>query len=176
MVSIRRDMPVFGLKYRGVFDMDGLYRAMVAWMEGQKYEFHEQYYKHKVPSPLGAEQEMGWFGKRKVNPYVRFWIYIHFHIWDMKDVEVVRDGKKKKMLSGRMQMEMDGYVELDWQNMFSGNKFLVHLQDWMNKYVLFKKITGGWEDELYYRIHKLYYVVKDFLNMESVHNASAHRY
>ncbi len=177
MVSLSRPMPFpMNIKYRGVFDFDGLYRMMVDWFENQGYEFQETTYKHKVPSPMGAEQELGWFAWRKVNAYVKYWVKISFHIWDMKEVEVIRDGKKKKMLSARMHIEFSGYVELDWQKTFSGNKFLVALQDWMNKYVLHKTITGTWEDELYYRIHKLFYLTKQYLNMETVHNASVRRY
>jgi|TARA_Y100000310_G_scaffold311582_1_gene358011 hypothetical protein len=177
MVSLDRPMPEpMTIKYRGVFDMDGLYKTMQAWIEDQGYEFHEQFYKHKVPSPLGQEQEIGWYGWRKMNMYVKFWIYCYFHIWDMKDVEVVKNGEKKKMISARLHVEFRGKVELDWQNMFAGNNFLVSLQHFLNKYVLHKTITGGWEDEIYYRIHKLFYVTKEYLNMETVHNASEHRY
>ncbi|MDP7323381.1 MAG: hypothetical protein QF632_01315 [Candidatus Woesearchaeota archaeon] len=177
MVSLDRPMPFpMNLKYRGVWDYEGLYQLMVQWFEDQGYEFHERVFKHKVPSPLGFEQELGWYGWRKVNAYVKFWIYVYWHVWDIKEVEVVKDGKKKKMVQARLFIEFSGKVELDWQNMFTGSKFVVAIQDWMNKYVLHKTITGGWEDELYYRIHKLFYSCKEFLNMETVHNASAHRY
>ncbi len=177
MVSLNRAVPQpMVIKYRGIFDLDGLYRTMVEWFEYQGYEMNEKAYKHKVPNPAGAEQEISWVCWRKVNAYVKYWMIIYFHIWELKEVEVIKDGKKKKMTSARMKINFDGRVELDWQNMFAGNRFLVEVQHWMNKYVLHKKITGHWEDELYYRMHKLFYVTKEFLNMETVHNASAHRY
>ena len=76
----------FILRYRGLFDFDGLYNMMAEYMKANRYWFHEYKYKHKVPSPLGAEQEIFWRGEKKVTDYIQYQIYLDFHLWEMTEV------------------------------------------------------------------------------------------
>ena len=62
--------PVGRIKFNGIFDMDGLYRLMHDWFVDRGYYLEEWRYKHKVPSPSGAEQTINWSAWRKVNAYV----------------------------------------------------------------------------------------------------------
>ena len=155
------------IKFNGIFDFNGLMQAMRNWIVDQGYEFHETSVKHKVPSPVGAEQEFVWWGWRKVNSYVKYHIDIFFHLWELHDVEVVREGKKEKLQSARMQIEMSGRCELDWSNRFAGSKFLQALADFYNNYVIRKNIDLVFTDQLYYRIYKLQQLVKEYLEFET---------
>jgi len=159
------------IKFKGIFDFHSLMRTMRNWIVNQGYEFHETSVKHKVPSPIGAEQEFEWWGWRKVNSYVKFHIDIYFHLWDLHDVEVVREGKKQKLQSARMQIEMTGRCELDWSNRFAGSRFLQALADFYDNYVIRKQIDTIYTDQLYYRIYKLQRVAKEFLEFETKESA-----
>jgi hypothetical protein len=164
------------LKYVGILDLDGLFKTMYQWYNDYGYEFHEKTVKHKVPGPLGADQEIEWTGWRKINGYVKFWVDVYFHLWQLKDVEVIKEGKKVKLSRARMLIEFSGRVDLDYSNRFGGSRFLQALQDWYHKFVIKKEIDSIYTDQLYYRILKLYTVCKEYLDMEAKHNASLRRW
>jgi len=164
------------LKYTGIIDADKLFKTMYSWYINQGYEFHEKQLKHKVPSPAGAEQEIEWTGWRKINGYVRFWVDVFIHIWEMKDVNVIINGKKEVKQQVKMSIEFSGRVDLDYTNRFGGSRFLQMLHDWYINYVIKKDIDIIWTDQLYYRILKFYTAVKEFLEMETRTNAAAQRW
>ena len=159
------------IKYRGLFDMDGLLKMTRNWIEYQGYEFHEKGVKHKIPSPSGAERELLWWGWKKVNSYIKYHLDIFFHFWDVNEVEVIRDGKKQKVISAGVQIEMWGSTEIDWQNRFSGSKFLQALGDFYYNYITKKSLDLYWTDQLYYHHYKLHTHIKEFLDMETKANA-----
>ena len=163
------------IRYTGIFDYDKLYRDMAAWYGMWGYELQENTHKHKVPLPTGVEQEIKWTGWRKVNEYVRFWVKTHIHGYELKDVEVVKDGVKKKMTKGRLQIIVGGTMDLDYSDRFKGPVAEL-IQGLLHNYVWKKKIENSWADELYYRIYKLHEVIKESLNMETAYNASDRRY
>ena len=177
-MSVTFGLPVMRIKYRGMFDYDNLMRTMRQWIIDSGYEFLETSYKHKVPSPAGYDQMISWKGWRKVTGYVKYNLYVFFHLWDIKDLEVIKDNKKQQMWSARVLIEISGDVELDWSNYFErGNsKFLLGLRDWINKYFMFNKIMGGWSDEHYYRMYKLHLVTKQALGMTTLSDSSRYRY
>ena len=78
------------LRYKGVFDFDGLYKMMHAWLISKRYEFHETKYKDKVSTPFGNEIEVEWTGEKKINEFVKQKIVIEFHLWDFAEVEVIK--------------------------------------------------------------------------------------
>lgn len=159
------------IKFRGLFDMPGLMKTMRNWIEYQGFEFHELGVKHKVPSPMGAEQEFKWWGWRKVNDYIKYHIYVEFHFWDVLEVDVIKEGKKQKTTSAGFRIDLHGTTEVDWQNRFAGSKFLQALGDFYLKYIVGKPLDMYWTDQLYYHIYKLHAVVKQYLDMEAKANA-----
>ena len=100
------------IKYVGVFNYDKLYRDMAGWFGKWGYELRENTHKHKVPLPSGSEQDIKWEGWRKVNEYVRFWIDVHLHVYDLKNVEVVKDGVKRTLWWGRVMVRLDFRIDL----------------------------------------------------------------
>ena len=151
---------------------------MRQWIIDSGYEFQEMQYKHKVPDPAGYEQELRWYGWRKVTGYVKYNIHVYFHLWEIKDVELVKQGRKKRMWNARVLIEIKGDVETDWNNYFerANSKFLIGLREWINKYLLFNKIMSSWTDEHYYRIYKLHLVAKQALGMTTITDSSRYRY
>ncbi len=54
------NLPVSILKFKGAFDLDGVYKTMYKWLEDRQYEVHETMYKAKPP-----ELEIEWTAERK---------------------------------------------------------------------------------------------------------------
>lgn len=176
MVVTIHSLPTVRMKYKGVFDFYGLLKEMQNWFILQDYKHYEKQYKHKVPSPAGAEQEIEWMAQTNATEYVRYQIDIFFHIYDMKDVEVVKDGKKQKMQFARMLIEMDGKIIFDWQNRFSDSPFSRFLQKLYHDFVFKKDMFFYYDDQLYYRIYKLQRLAKDYIGLDTKDNPSEGRW
>ncbi len=155
------------LRYRGLFDWDGLYLAIADWFKRYRFYLHEEMYKHKVPSPKGAEQELMWYGDVEVNEYIKFRITLWFHLWDMTEVEVVRNGKKKLLTNARLEIRMRGKVTADWQNRFEANKLTRALRRFYNRYVIRRELESLWGDMLIYRMFNLHAYIKKYLDMQA---------
>lgn len=160
------------VRYKGTFDLEGLYRVIVQWLKSRRYWFHETTYKHKAPTPLGVEEQIRFYAERKVTDYYRYDIGLFLHIWHMKEVEVIKNGKKKKLVNAKMDITIQGHMILDYQGKFEKSPFFLKLRDFYHKYILFHLLENTWYDTLYYRTIKLQAVIKDYLEIE----AKSHEY
>ena len=166
------ELPVpFILKYNGRFDLDRLYRKMAAWSMENGFYFEEKSYKHKVPSPAGAEDEIKWSGWRKITDYFKYHIFVDIYLFDLKDVEVVQNGEKKKLVKARMQIIFRLKLEDDFSGRFTGSQFNEWLRKVYDKYVIKKMRDVLWEDEIYYQLIKIQTVAKEELDMQAKTNA-----
>lgn len=159
------------IKYHGIFDMTSLLKKMRSWIIANWFEFHEASVKHKVPSPEGAEQEFEWWGVRKVNSYVKYFVDVFIKLWNLHDVEVVREGQKKKLQSAKLLIETSGRIQLDWSDRFGGSQFLQNLAEFYNNYVVKKDIDMVWADKLYYDMYRFHQMIKEHLDFETKSNA-----
>ncbi len=170
MASDLWDLSGGTIRYSGIFDWDGLYLAIADWFKRYRYFFHEETYKHKVPSPFGAEQELDWWGEIEVNEYIKFKIRVEFHIWDMTEVEIVKDGKKKLLTNARIQIKLSGVLTRDFQGKFDKNKWTKALRTFYNEYMFRRLFESGYSDMLYYRMWNLHTYIKKYLDMQTAWN------
>jgi len=154
------------VRYKGVFDFEGLYKMMREWFKDREYEFWEKRFKHKVKAG-GSEVEINWDAWRDVTEFLRNWTYVYFHLWDYKEVEVVKDGQKKKMIYARMLIEFAYQMEFDYENKWQDTAFKRKLRDIYIKYALKKDVETIYGDKLWYNTNKLQQAVKLYLGMES---------
>ena len=158
-------LPKITLKYDGLFDFEGLYAAITDWAKNYGFLWHESDYKHKVPSPNGAEQEMKWVIEKKVTDYIEYQITFDVHIWDMQELEIEQDGEKKPVLKGRIYIIIKGKMVYDWQKKFAGSKFAEKLGDWYNK--IMQRDIESKLDPLYYRMWNLHAVIRKYFDMQA---------
>ena len=167
-VSIRKHTL---LKY-GIIDFDGLYKAMYQWLYEHKYHFEEPLSRIRPGTAAGVEYEFRWQAWRKINEYYKQNILIHMQVWDVKDIEVVKDGHKVKLTKCRIKIDFSGDIELDYTNRFGKTKFGKMLFNLYNTFILqSERQLATWWDELYYRVYKLQTIAKEYLDMEAKGNA-----
>ena len=159
------------IRYRGLFDWGGLYYHISDWFKRYRYTLTEEMYKHKVPTPFGAEQELEWYGDSEVNEWVKFRIYVHFHLWDMTEIEVVKDGKKKLLTNARIEITIWGNLMFDWQNKFDKNRFTRALRDLYIGYIWRRESTSVYGDMIYYRMLGLHAHIKKYLDLQTKYHA-----
>ena len=161
------NLPQEILKFKGIFDMDLLYRSMRDWLTRRGYYFEEPVYKSK-PNPMGGvEDEITWNCYRKETAYMKFWINIFIHTWERKDVEVIKKGKKKKMNQARLAIYFNAKVETDYQHRWDKTPFLIWLNNFYEKYIIKPEIDNIYTDKLYYYVLKLHNIAKECLGMEA---------
>ncbi|MBW2992009.1 hypothetical protein KY345_02210 [Candidatus Woesearchaeota archaeon] len=158
-------LPALLVRYKGVLDLEGLYRVIVQWLKARRYWFHETTYKHKVPSPFGAEEEIRFVGERKCTEYYKHQIMIYTHVWGQQEVEVIKEGKKQKLIKCKVEFRIQGTLITDYQGRFERNAFTRKLRDFMHKHLIKERLENIWGDELYYRTLKLQAVIKDYIDM-----------
>lgn len=165
------DAPLF-IRYKGVFDFEGLYRMMHAWLISKRFLFHENLYKDKVFTPFGNELEIKWLAERKVTEYVKEYIEIYFHLWDFAEVEVIKEGKKNKMTKSRMEIKFEAKLELDYTQKFAnGGKFAEKLGQFYQNKVIYWDWRIKYADTLTYSLYDLHSKVKKYLGTVSGSNA-----
>jgi len=161
----------FLIRYKGVLDLEGLYRVIVQWLKTRRYWFQETTYKHKVPSPFGAEEEIQFKAERKCNEYYLHNITIYFHVYDQQEVEVIKEGKKQKLIKCRVEILLSGTLVCDYQGRFDKTAVLQKLRQFAHDHIIKHQVEDVWYDELYYRIVKLQAMIKDYIDMQSKSHA-----
>lgn len=160
------------IMYNGVFDFEGLYRMMHAWLVNKRFIFHENKYKDKVFTPFGNELEIEWVAEKKVTEYVQEYITVHFHLWDFSEVEVIKDGKKMKMTKSRMLIKLDAKLELDYTKKFIGKgAFAEKLGKFYQNKVIYWEWRIKYADALTYNMYDLHHKIKKYLELYSNTNA-----
>jgi hypothetical protein len=155
----------------GIIDLDGLYKTMQKWFYDNNYLFEEPTSRIRPGTPAGIELEYRWTAWRKVNAFVKFHVIVRIYAWDVKDMEVIKNGEKVKLTKCRIKINIDGHVEVDWQKRFQKNKFTKLLYNLLMSLIYQEeKVVALWWDELYYRLYKLQTIAKEYLDMESKGN------
>lgn len=155
-------LPPITLRYSGLFDFDGLYAAVIDWAKNYGYRWHEKSYKHKVPVPTGAEQELEWEITKNVTEYINYTISFSLHIWDLKEVNV----DNKILSNARIYIIMNSKINYDWQKKFSGSRF----KEWLGKkyeWNVKREVETKHFDQLYYRIWNLHALMKKYFDMQT---------
>ena len=167
------DQPVTLVKHRGFFNYSQLLQAIRKWYIDDDYEvLNMPMYKQKFPSPTGVEHEFKIHGEKNVTDYVKFHMDIFMRVYNMRDIEIIQDGKKIKLQDGQVQVEVMPKLELDWQKRFSGpppwKKFLQALDEFYRNYIIKYKIVDYWEDEVLLKSSQLARVIKEALGQEVI--------
>lgn len=154
------------LRYNGLFDFDGLFTLVMDWAKNYGYMWHEETYKHKVPTPFGTEQELKWIITKDVTEYVHYEIVFNIHVWEHLEVEVDVDGKKKTLSNAKIYIWIDPKMKLDWQGQFKGSALKKKLSSWYYK-IYQKEFESGFGDTIWYRCLNLHALLKKFFDMQT---------
>lgn len=158
------------IRYSGIFDFDGLYKMMHKWLQEHYEDVFETPYKHKMTGK-GAEIEFSISGERKQTEFVKFQTTVDIHIWDLRDIEMTKEGKKQKLNKGRFTLIVKGVCIFDWQKQFEGKPLYIRLFNLLRNTILKTHIAVFYLDTLYYEAYKLHTEIKKFLGMETGYSA-----
>lgn len=162
------------IKFRGLYDLDGLYNFMANWLRQRRYEVHETLYKSKPP-----ELEIRIRGERKKTGFVMEVITIYYHSYGEYDLDVVFNGKKRKMTNARMTLTISGEIRAPYEDIFgrprwTSNAVERRLLNLFRRWFAKRELESVYWDTLYYEIWKLHSGIKDLLKYEAKGNAYAY--
>ncbi len=151
------------IKYRGLMDLDRLYRVMALWFKERRYELHERLYKSKPP-----ELEMTWEAERKRTSWVREVVSVNVHMWGEYDIEAIVKGKKKKMANVRAIITITCDIEAPYADIFGKPRWTAsnierRLSYFFRNWVMQREVGGLYWDRLYYELYDLYGLIKETL-------------
>jgi len=164
------------IRFRGQYDYDGLISLLRSFYRRARMAIQEPKFKFKNGGN-GAEVEFKFKGDLKVTPYIKIYLEIEGHGFDVKQKEVIIDNKKRMMTGGKMELKFQGKVNLDWAEMYEDKKssafrqkMLKTLQEFMDNPdgVSFgdNKVWG--KKNIQKLVTKFHKETKEFLGMECV--------
>lgn len=166
----KQDLPPIIIRYTGLFEFEGIYKIIIDWCKNYGYTWEEETYKHKVPSPRGAEQEFRWIAEKEVTDYLKYKIEMEAHGWDMTEIVMEKDGKKKSLTNARFEIIIKGIVITDWQGKWKKGRLPQFLGNIYEKFVIRRELDGLYADGLFYRLLSLQTLLKKFFDMQTKWN------
>ncbi|MBR9690396.1 hypothetical protein GOV08_01805 [Candidatus Woesearchaeota archaeon] len=159
------------LKYKGFFDWKSLMKFMRGWIEGNHYTFMETEYKEK-PDQYGIEIEWRTTNNKKIDGLYQYYIKWYLRVWDLDDVEVEENGKKVKKNQGRIRIEFDAMLEVDYEGQFESRNFFKKMEKFLADHIIKEDIESGHADALYYELNRFKNEVEAHLKMETATEGS----
>ncbi len=151
------------IRFKGVFDINELYKIIYDWLISRGYTVNEHKYKSIALQTGGKERSFDWNAYRKVTDFLMYWMNIHFQFQDVMDIEVVKDGKPKKMQRGLVLIRIQPGLEFDFAERMTRNKFHTTIMSFMTTWMWKKKIDSLWEDKLRFKSYELMNLIKETL-------------
>lgn len=151
------------VKHRGYFNEVEVMHAIHDWFEKNHLWLSKETYKKS-----GITTKYKFSGERKYTDYLKWIISCYIVIYQIEDVEIIKEGQKIKTNHGKFYAEIKGTLVVDWQNRFSKSKFLEKLGTFLRKYIFKYKIGDMWGDEVAIKVGELADVIKAKLGSEVV--------
>ncbi len=131
----------------GVFDLREVYKLMKQWAYQRKYQFIEKEYRDEDKS-TGKKIVIRWDFKKKVDDYTRTFIDVIIRGNNLREVSV----KKKKLVQGDITVELESYVEKDYEENWEKNPVSKFIREAFDKIIAtqhFDKVHKDLRNETY---------------------------
>ncbi|MDD5086519.1 MAG: hypothetical protein PHV16_02080 [Candidatus Nanoarchaeia archaeon] len=158
------------VKYKGIFDIKALYEYLYhwsqedGWFNGKDTDFNEVFHgQHEYPG--GSKELWIWWRLDKVpndSSYFKYELDLDWHaVPPFKDVEIVHNGKKLKLASCDLEMQLHARVVTDYNGTWGKHWLLKHFEAFYWK-VLMKQQFEKQKLELYREAYRLQDIIKDY--------------
>lgn len=167
-MTVENPVRTLVLRYSGILDVEDLFNFIRNWLKARRFWWEEKTYKHKPGTEFGRELEIYWSATRKLDAFHLQRLDFEFHLWNLQDVEVAKEGKKGIMQHARVEIWFKGAAIYDYQNRWGKTRFHKALRTFYLRYIMRPDhmMSPAW-DELLYRMYKILDLVKGRLNMQA---------
>jgi hypothetical protein len=150
--------------YEGIFSLKELYRLFFSWQSDKGYCPVEKRV-HESVSKGSKHIEVELEPYKKFSDYAKSVIRIHITGHNITDVEVEKDGHKKKMQKGKVIMTFDSWLETDYEHKWETQPVFYVLRSVFEKYV-YTPFLSGFISSVRNDTLQIKDQVKAFLNLE----------
>lgn len=129
------------IRYRGTYDYDGLLQLIRGYFGRHLFDSRKEPKFKFSTGGSGSEVEFKMNADRKVTHYIKIFLYVEGHLWDVKPQDVVVDGKKVRMTNGKLEIKLSASYVFDYANKFathgnsSGEKLENAIEKWMQDFM-----------------------------------------
>jgi hypothetical protein len=163
MVERRIIVDASKLGYSGLFNATELYKLIDYYFRERAYTKHElRNYEHVYPA--GKQIEVVMEPYRKITDYAKYVVRVTIVMQNVKEVTVERDRKKEKLNQGEVEVQFDGFLELDYEHRWEKKPLFYFLRTIFDQYV-YKIHTERYESGLATEVNDLKEQVRAFLNL-----------
>jgi len=134
------DAPI-EIRYRGNYDYDGLLDVIRSYFGRHFFDRKEPKFKFKTGGS-GSEVEFKMVADRKVTHYIKIFLTVEGHLWDVKQEDIVISGKTVRRTNGKLEIKLSGHFEFDYNNKFashgtkgSADKLQNSIEKWMQDFM-----------------------------------------
>ena len=154
------------IRYRGVFDLHGLYSFMAGWIKSKDFDYYERRVLDKDPYKIYKFE-----GRKKINFAVMFTMNPEIWVEADRQVEVVEDGKVKHMTEGRLRILINGGIIWDYDGDFEKSDGLKKMEKFLFKKIQYHENFLKYIDYMDYFLFDYMTEIKKFLKMETATSA-----
>jgi len=149
--------------YEGLFNVFELYKILDDWQKKNNYDKTEKESIEYI-KPEGKYIELHLEPYRKESDYVKFVIKIDITMENVKETVVEIDDEKKNMHEGKVSIDMEAWLETDYEGTWQMKPGIYFLRILVDKYI-YKIYTGKFSSALKKEFDQLSAQVKSFLNL-----------
>lgn len=151
------------ISYTGVFEAKELTKLVKRLAKEKSYWRYEKSHT-ETTKPEGKHAEIVWQLQRKMTDYAKSVINIAIAFKDMKDIMVKRDGKRKKVQEGTVEIAMEGILETDYEDRWETKPVFYFLRVLFEKYV-YSPYVSKFEKQVKKDFYHFKNEIKSFLNL-----------
>lgn len=158
------------IRYKGVYDLDGIYKTIRGWFDNRRYDYMEKTHKDKATNPWGNEVEWEMNTELKVDGFIKYEIYVRTKFFDVKEYDAEIHGHKHRLTNGKFWIEITGNVVFDYNKHFE-TPFTAKLLDLLVNHIFKRYYAVNHIEKLYKSLFDLQTEIKKFMKMETAYNA-----
>ena len=151
------------LNYEGLFSAKEYYRLVDSFMQEKNYNKKEVLNTEKVESS-GKFIEMEVEPYKKVSDYAKIVIRVRTKMFNVKEVEVEKDGHKLTLNQGKVNILIDGILQTDYENRWTNRPFWIFLRTIYDKFI-YKTYIDQFDNEVMRDVNQLHTQLKAFFNL-----------
>ena len=110
---------------------------------------------------------MDWTSFSNETDFIRNWIDVSWRFIDVVEMEVVKDGQKKKLSKCIADIKIQHAIEFDYSERFVKTNFQIHALRFVEGWLFRKKVDTLWEDKLRFKAYELQNVIKETLEFQT---------
>jgi len=134
------------IKKKGYFNYRDLYAYAYSWLKDRGYSVKENEYTEKIDG-ASKEIQLDWKAGKDVTDFFKNSIAVRWHILQMTDAEIERDGKKEKTNKGELKLDINAGLILDKDDKWEDRPSMKFLRGIYEKYVI-RTTVEDYEDRL----------------------------